>query len=1441
MNKKTFLAAALTFLLGGASAWALDEVDGVYQINNGEDLVAFSELVNGGERTANAVLTADIDMTEYSEQFAPIGTDDFKYSGTFDGQTHKISNLKIYRDHDYVGLFGVIETPAHISNIVLDATCHLETTKAYCAVVGVLRGSKGPIYLENIGMEGEVVLGGKNGGGILGNNMDNAGYPNLKNCYMTGTVSAGSNSALLIGYAGDGGSFIGCWGTGEVLAGLGSDDNYFIRSASNTVIEGCYSKNGSQGTVGTLTEEMLSSGELCYGLNGNQSVISWYQNIGTDPVPVLDATHAIVYTTAPLRCDGKVIGDGDYTNDASKASKIPDHQYVDGVCTECGLVQEGFMEPDEEGFYNIKNASELAWFSTFVSIGGNTEVNARILADIDMAEYSSSFVPIGSDANRYKGTFDGQGHRISNLNINLTQNYVGFFGVIQAPAAIRNLIIDETCTIEGTGDYCGFVAAIKGGNKADVYLENLGMEGSIILTGKDGGGILGNNQDNAAYPRLKNCYVTGNISGGSSSAVLVGYAGDGGSYEGCWGNGQVLTGLDGDNNYFIRSASNSTIANCFSKYGSTANVTILEDSWLETGELCYRLNGKSFENPGFYQRIGEDLYPVFDSSHGIVYKNGDGYGSVYDDATFADFQSAYLWGESEYAESVLAEQACIVNYTDALQELEGTQNMDEFMEKYFEIQPVKDLLKSSASAYATYQATMEDIIAYLDEHDDFFGEKREYLESYLSEYIEPDDEDYPVGSYAYIVENHELSEADIKAETEKILTVRDEAIAEGFDIHSDITKMLTNYDFSNGYNGWEGQTGSGTNSPVAECKNKTCDYYQTITDLRNGVYELQLNGFFRPGNATSGDGNLTSTNYGAFLYTNDIQNYFMAAIEDMIAVEDAVDGENCMIGNDKVVYNEDGEEIGYIPSGQTGFKTAANSGRYSNRVLVNVTDGTLTVGIRVPGTGVANDLLEVGNIKLFYHGTLEDADEQIDATLAGMVARANTIIASVPDGGNYAEYPNFSNEIRAELSKAVDAVAGTTSVEDKYALIEKFSDLFQQVYDSKKEFVSVMDAADSFLSLATALEAFLSEEDIQKIYAYTDQLVEAFLDGTATADMANLDKIGIDTSFLPAMVDGVYQIQNGRELSVFSTLVNSGDIKAKAALIADIDMAEDSESFEPIGNDGSRYAGIFDGQGHKISNLTVKHEGDYAGLFGVVQTPAIIRNVVLDATCHLETTGNYCGVVGAIKGSKGDVYLENIGMEGEVVLGGKNGGGILGNNQDNAAYPRLKNCYMTGTVSANTNSALLVGYAGDAGSYDNCWGTGEVIKGLGAQDNYLIRSASNSVSFTNNYSKNGNQSNVTIIQEGWAESGELCYRLNGDQSEIIWYQNIGEDLYPVLDSTHGIVVMDEDGNYVTGVENVIAADTKAQNKVYDLQGRRITSDKLSKGIYVINGKKVLVK
>ena len=86
-------------------------------------------------------------------------------------------------------------------------------------------------------------------------------------------------------------------------------------------------------------------------------------------------------------------------------------------------------------------------------------------------------------------------------------------------------------------------------------------------------------------------------------------------------------------------------------------------------------------------------------------------------------------------------------------------------------------------------------------------------------------------------------------------------------------------------------------------------------------------------------------------------------------------------------------------------------------------------------------------------------------------------------------------------------------------------------------------------------------------------------------------------------------------------------------------------------------------------------------------------------------------------------------------------------------------------------------------------------------------------------------------------SGEICYRLNGDQTSISWYQTLGEDDYPVLLPDH-LPVLLQDGTYVNddtdGIKDLIF---KQGSTVVNLAGQRLM--KVQKGINIINGKKYI--
>lgn len=79
-NKFTSILLSLCMLASfvpvNFTAFASDEpelINGAYQIESAEDLVWFAEKVNGGDRTANAVLNSDIDLE--NQNWTPSVTD----------------------------------------------------------------------------------------------------------------------------------------------------------------------------------------------------------------------------------------------------------------------------------------------------------------------------------------------------------------------------------------------------------------------------------------------------------------------------------------------------------------------------------------------------------------------------------------------------------------------------------------------------------------------------------------------------------------------------------------------------------------------------------------------------------------------------------------------------------------------------------------------------------------------------------------------------------------------------------------------------------------------------------------------------------------------------------------------------------------------------------------------------------------------------------------------------------------------------------------------------------------------------------------------------------------------------------------------------------------------------------------------------------------------
>ena len=147
-------------------------------------------------------------------------------------------------------------------------------------------------------------------------------------------------------------------------------------------------------------------------------------------------------------------------------------------------------------------------------------------------------------------------------------------------------------------------------------------------------------------------------------------------------------------------------------------------------------------------------------------------------------------------------------------------------------------------------------------------------------------------------------------------------------------------------------------------------------------------------------------------------------------------------------------------------------------------------------------------------------------------------------------------------------------------------------------------------------------------------------------------------------------VKSGSHFAAFMTIDNADDLQAMAsnlngeyALNANIN-AGSIANFKPVGSNSSdtnatRFNGILDGRGHKISNLKIKSGAAAVGLFGGLGTKAQIKNLGL---VNVSVTGTAGGlVVGALAG-KNEGKITNVYSTGFLVGRGDAIGGLVGDN-----------------------------------------------------------------------------------------------------------------------------------------------------------------------------------
>ena len=277
----------------------------------------------------------------------------------------------------------------------------------------------------------------------------------------------------------------------------------------------------------------------------------------------------------------------------------------------------------------------------------------------------------------------------------------------------------------------------------------------------------------------------------------------------------------------------------------------------------------------------------------------------------------------------------------------------------------------------------------------------------------------------------------------------------------------------------------------------------------------------------------------------------------------------------------------------------------------------------------------------------------------------------------------------------------------------------------------------------------------------------------------------------PQLVDNYYEISSYGNLIWFQRYVDAGNVRVNAKLITNIVANEnllDSSgnvqgtpkyNWMPIGKGYSQlvrlYSGVFDGAGYSISGLYGNSTSGYCGFFGQMNNGTIKNLSIVDSYFG----GTSCSKVGSFVGCAwNDGNIENC-YSNATIVGKYYCGGIAGIISDT-----VSDCLYNGKIIGNYYSNAIASDTYNEGVLTNCY-------------------------YNENCGKSS--SRATSVTDEQLASGEVAYLLNGDQSDIKWYQNIdrGEkDNVPTLNIEHYTVYKKNNG-----YTNILLGDVNDDGKV----------------------------
>ena len=232
-----------------------------------------------------------------------------------------------------------------------------------------------------------------------------------------------------------------------------------------------------------------------------------------------------------MRQEGLAAIEQAYTSASGKLKKL-----LDSACAEDGWNGITTSQPHGKGTedepYQIGTAQEMAWLAYAVNNQMESEGYCAVLtADIDLGYCQWPVIGVlSSNGQRaYTGTFDGQGHTVSGLNITSLggRQKLGLFGVAQ-DAVIENLTVRGNIDLTGVRSYDTTTGYIIGG----------------VLGSGEGGGVT--IRSCVSQVDISVSFVNDQKAQNSAVGGLVGRLSGSGSHEitNCRNEGRIYTAFE---------------------------------------------------------------------------------------------------------------------------------------------------------------------------------------------------------------------------------------------------------------------------------------------------------------------------------------------------------------------------------------------------------------------------------------------------------------------------------------------------------------------------------------------------------------------------------------------------------------------------------------------------------------------------------------------------------------------------------------------------------------------------------------------------------------------------------------------------------------------------------------------------------------------------------